>query len=84
MPYEFIVAMEQSGRITFVNEEWINPLQGHEHSTDDLQSCPVPHDSLNAKGVKRWDLVSVVPKTNQADDQFTHIDLRREIGWQNA
>ena len=76
--------MEQYGRISFVNEEWVNSLQGRETSTDDLQSCPAPHDSLNAKGAERWDLVSVVPKTNQAGDQFTHIDLRREIGWQNA
>jgi len=81
MPYEFIIAVEQCGKNSFVNEEWINPLQGREPSADDLQSFHEPHDFLNAKGAEGWDLISVVPKTNQAGDQFTHIDLRKEIGW---
>ena len=84
MTYEYIVAMEQHGRIAFVNEEWINPLQGREPSAEDLQSCPEPHVFLNAKGAEGWDLVSVVQKTNEAGDQFTHIYLRRQIGSQNG
>ena len=32
--YEYIVA--QQGKISFVNGEWVNPLQGHEPSHDDV------------------------------------------------
>ena len=82
MKYEYIVAFEQQGKITFVNGEWVNPLQGREPSQDDVQRCPDPHDFLNAKGAEEWDLVSVLLYTG--DQQLKHYYLRREIVSKNG
>ncbi len=68
MTNEYIVASDQQGKVAFANGEWISPFQGQQPSADDLQSCPEPHDFLNAKGAEGWDLVSVVVKTT-ADGQ---------------
>ena len=78
MKYEYIVAFEQQGKITDVNGEWVNPLQGREPSQDDLQRCPDPHDFLNAKGAEGWDLVSVV-LIPHGDQLTSKMYLRREV-----
>ena len=84
MTNEYIVASDQQGKVAFANGEWIRPLQGQQPSADDLQSCPEPHDFLNAKGAEGWDLVSVVAKTTDDGQHNIQIFLRREIDSQNA
>ena len=84
MTNEYIVASDQQGKVAFANSEWISPLQGQQPSVDDLQSCPEPHDFLNAKGAEKWDLVSVVVKTIDDGQHNIQIFLRREINSQNA
>ena len=60
MKYEYIVAMEQQGYVTTVNNEWINPMQGRTPTPDDLEDCPQPWEFLNRKGTEGWELVTVI------------------------
>ena len=56
--YEYIIAFEQQGKVTFVNNQWVVQLQGSEPTQEDIQRCPDPHDFLNTKGAEGWELVS--------------------------
>ena len=78
MKYEYIVAVEQQGRVTFVNDKWVVELQGSEPSQDDVMRCPYYPDFLNSKGAEGWELVSVV-LVPSGDQFFSKMFLRREI-----
>ena len=76
--YEYIIAFEQQGKITFVNNQWVLQLQGSEPTQEDIQKCPDPHDFLNTKGAEGWELVSVflMPISDQT---ATKMYLRRQV-----
>ena len=76
--YEYIIAFEQQGKVTFVNNQWVVQLQGSEPTQEDIQRCPDPHDFLNTEGAVGWELVSVflVPCSDQT---ATKMYLRRHV-----
>ena len=63
MHVEFQVCQVQTGRVTFVNNEWVGRVAPSVANQDAAyDSCPREADYLNAAGESGWILVSVLPR----------------------